>query len=309
MEFFDFKNISSSWGIEINNFKKLSERATLIITNDDEKFIIKRKNNLEQFNSELKLIGLLRNNNFLTQFPLYNKHGDFSLSYQESNYSIYTYLEGSTFGAEESLRNPLIPKLLGETIADLNKIMESVDFLSEYPIKDLYQGVYGFALNEIIKVDPSEELQNAYQQLEEDIKNLVNILPKQLVHRDAHIHNIIFKNNSLSGVIDYEIVEVNVRIFDLCYCSTSVLSEVFTKEELRGMWIDFVGNLVASYNKVNPLSANEKESIWYVMLCIQTIFMAYFSSNEDIYKINKAMFQWVFENRNHIESKVVSNVN
>ncbi|MBU8732883.1 phosphotransferase [Cytobacillus oceanisediminis] len=300
MELLDIKNI---------NFKKLSERATLVFTTDEEKFIIKRKDNLEQFNRELKLIGHLRSNNFLTQFPLYNKQGDFSFPYQNSNYDIYNYLEGSPFGAEESLLNPKIPKLLGETIANLNKIMESADFLREYPIKDLYQLVYGFAVKEIIKVDPSEELQNMYQKLEEEIKNLVNILPKQLIHRDAHIHNIIFNNSSLSGVIDYEIVEVNVSIYDICYCSTSILSEVFINEKLRGMWINFVANLVCTYNQVNPLSASEKGSIWHVMLCIQSIFMAYFSNNKDIYKINKAMFQWIYENRKNIERKILLNVN
>ncbi|QOK30101.1 phosphotransferase (plasmid) [Cytobacillus oceanisediminis] len=309
MELLDIKNISSSWGIEISNFKKLSERATLVFTTDEEKFIIKRKDNLEHFNSELKLIGLLRSKNFFTQFPLYNKQGELSVPYQNSNFAIYNYLEGSTFGAEESLLNPKIPNLLGETIANLNKIMASADFLREFPSKDLYQLVYGFAVKEIIKVDPSEELQNVYQQVEEEIKNLVNILPKQLIHRDAHIHNIIFDNNSLSGVIDYEIVEVNVNIFDICYCSTSILSEVFTNEKLRGMWINFVANLVCTYNQVNPLSDSEKGSIWHVMLCIQSIFMAYFSSNEDIYKINKAMFQWIYENRNNLERKILLNVN
>ncbi|WP_053366469.1 phosphotransferase enzyme family protein [Bacillus sp. FJAT-27245] len=304
MEFSDINNISSHWDIEIHKFKKLSERATLIFTNDEKKFIIKRKDDLKKFYSELKLIKLLRKNNFLTHFPLTNKQGCFSIPYKDSHYCIYHYLEGSTFGAEESLRSPIIPKLLGETIADLNRIMESADFFSEYPIKDLYQMVYGFAVNEIKKIDPSEELRNVYRQLEEDINKVVNSLPKKLVHRDAHIHNIIFKNNSLSGVIDYEIVEVNVSILDVCYCCTSVLSEVFSKEELREMWISFVGNFVASYNQVNPLTTNEKESIWYVMLCIQTIFMAYFTSNDEIYLLNKAMFQWIFENRNQIEGKL-----
>ncbi|MCM3617678.1 phosphotransferase [Sutcliffiella horikoshii] len=282
MEILDIKKITSSWGIGIKNYKKLSERATLIVTNDEDKFIIKRKDNLEQFNNELKLISHLRNNNFSTQIPLSNKQGKYSVPYKDSNYSIYSYLEGCTFNTEESLNNPIIPRLLGETIADLNKIMKSADFLSEYPNKDLYKMVYGFAVNEISKVDISNELYSVYQELEEDVKNTVDILPKQLIHRDAHIHNIIFNNNRLSGVIDYEIVEVNVSIFDLCYCTTSVLSEVFSKEELRGKWFNFVGNVVTGYNQVNPLSANEKESIWYVMLCIQTIFMGYFSSNEDI---------------------------
>ncbi len=187
--------------------------------------------------------------------------------------------------------------------------MKSADFLTEYPNKDLYKMVYGFAVNEIRKVDHSNELYSIYEDLEQDVKKIVNMLPKQLIHRDAHIHNIIFNNNHLSGVIDYEIVEINVNIFDLCYCSTSVLCEVFTKEELRGKWFNYVGNLVTGYNQVNPLSANEKESIWYVMLCIQTIFMGYFSSNKDIYKINKAMFQWIYENRNQIEDKVLLTVN
>ncbi|CAG9623288.1 phosphotransferase enzyme family protein [Sutcliffiella rhizosphaerae] len=308
MEILDIKKITSSWGIGIKNYKKLSERATLIVTNDEDKFIIKRKDNLEQFNNELKLISLLRNNNFSTQIPLSNKQGNFSVPYKDSNYSIYSYLEGCTFNREESLNNPIIPRLLGETIADLNKIMKSADFLSEYPNKDLYKMVYGFAVNEISKVDISSELYSVYQELEEDVKNIVDILPKQLIHRDAHIHNIIFNNNRLSGVIDYEMVEVNVSIFDLCYCTTSVLSEVFTKEELRGKWFNFVGNVVTAYNQVNPLAAYEKESIWYVMLCIQTIFMGYFSSNEDIYKINKAMFQWIYENRNQIDDKVLLDV-
>ncbi|WP_062052125.1 hypothetical protein [Bacillus sp. JCM 19034] len=74
------------------------------------------------------------------------------------------------------------------------------------------------------------------------------------------------------------------------------------------MWLEFVGKLIASYNQVNPLSSNEKASIWYVMLCIQTIFMAYFSNNEDFFKMNKEMFQWIFENRNLIEGKIILNI-
>ncbi|WP_062050435.1 hypothetical protein [Bacillus sp. JCM 19034] len=54
MEFLDAKKISSSWSNEIFNYKKLSERATLILTLD-EKFIIKSKDNLEQFNRDNNL--------------------------------------------------------------------------------------------------------------------------------------------------------------------------------------------------------------------------------------------------------------
>ncbi|WP_412729406.1 phosphotransferase [Cytobacillus praedii] len=82
-----------------------------------------------------------------------------------------------------------------------------------------------------------------YQKLEEDIKTVVGSLPKQLIHRDTHIHNIIFSENTLMGVIDFEIAEVNVNIFDLCYCLTSVLSEVFINNNMRHNWIIFVGEI------------------------------------------------------------------
>lgn len=305
MEYLDIKNITYSWGIKLKDFKKLSEFATLIITDDENRYVLKKKMSLKQFESELKLLKHFKINKFATQIPLINKSDDFIISYNSDYYCIYHYLDGETFRAVESLRNPIVAKLLGETIAKLNIIMESVKFPEEFPKKDLYQMVYGFAVNEIRKVDSSERLFNIYQQLEDEIKTVVSSLSKQLVHRDAHIHNIVFNDGILSGVIDFEIAEINVNIFDICYCSTSVLSEVFSNETFKEDWLIFVGDLVDSYHLWKPLTINEKKSIWYIMLCIQSIFMSYFSNNKAIYEINKAMFLWIYENRKNIESKIL----
>ncbi|WP_082687107.1 phosphotransferase [Bacillus sp. FJAT-27445] len=122
-----------------------------------------------------------------------------------------------------------------------------------------------------------------------------------LIHRDAHIHNILFQNNRLSGVIDFDFAEFNVRLFDLCYCCTSILSEVFLNESRREKWLLFVGEIVAGYNQLNSLSTSELKSIWYViMLSIQTIFMAYFVNNSSLYELNKAMFRWIYDNKDRI---------
>ncbi|MBU9714334.1 phosphotransferase enzyme family protein [Evansella tamaricis] len=308
MELLDIRNISLNWEINVKDFKALSERAILIISSFDQKFILKKKGSLEQFESELKLLKHLENNKFPTQFPLYNKFGDLIVNYQNANYCIYNYINGETFSATETLQNSMIPKLLGETIATLNKAMVSINLANEFQQKDLYHMVYGYAINEIVKVDCSKKLLKVYQQLEDDIKKVVESLQKQLIHRDSHIHNIVFKDGSLSGVIDFDIAEINVNLFDLCYCSTSVLSEVFSKESLRGNWIKFVGDLVIGYNLYNPLSFSEIKSIWYVMLCIQTIFMSYFVNNKEIYEINKEMFLWIYKNRKNIENTILMSV-
>ena len=49
-----------------------------------------------------------------------------------------------------------------------------------------------------------------------------------------HLSNVIFKDNEFQGFIDFELLESNVRVFDLCYCCTSILSELYSDEVLRG---------------------------------------------------------------------------
>ncbi len=305
MEILKINEISSGYGIKIKDFKSLSERATLIVNHSEEKLILKKKGSLEQINSELKLLTHLQSNNIVTQMPIINTQGEYFSAFQNDYYCIYNYLDGNTFSAVESLQNPLVPKLIGETIAKLNNGLKTIDFVEEFPHKDLYQMVYGFAVRQIEEVDQSDHLVNIYKELQDDIRTAISSLPKQIVHRDAHIHNMVYKNGVVTGVIDFEIVEVNVSIFDISYCSTSVLSEVFSDEKLRESWLTFVGELVTCYNQYNSLSAIEVQSIWYVMLCIQSVFMAYFSNNKDIYEINKSMFLWIYENRNNLESSLL----
>lgn len=305
MELQDIRTITSSWGIDVIEKKVLSERVTLISTGGQQTFILKKKGSVQQFERELKLLNHLKQNDFPTQYPVINQQGQYALAFNDETYCLYDYLEGRTYSSAESLQNPIVPQLLGETIANLNQVMSTIDFTSEYPNKDLYQMVYGFAVPEIQKVEESEQLNKIYQDLEEDIKQVVHALPQQLVHRDAHIHNIIVNDDILTGVIDYDIAEVNVRLFDLCYCSTSVLSEVFSDEKLRASWIHFVGELVGHYHQYNPLTDQERKSIWYVLLCIQTVFMAYFAKYKDIYEMNKAMLMWIYDHRVYLENEVL----
>ena len=49
-------------------------------------------------------------------------------------------------------------------------------------------------------------------------------LIEHLIHRDAHPENILFKDNKLSGIIDFDIVVIGPRIFDPCYCSSSIFT-------------------------------------------------------------------------------------
>ena len=123
-----------------------------------------------------------------------------------------------------------------------------------------------------------------------------------------HLSNVIFKDNEFQGFIDFELLESNVRVFDLCYCCTSILSELYSDEELRRKWQHIISKIFEGYNKQNILMKEELQSIWYVMLSIQVIFITYFVQLKDLLKLNEEMFFWIFANKETIEELIESSV-
>ena len=255
--------------------------------------------------NENKLLYFIKSKGINVQIPLPNNHGKTIVTHHNINYCLYHFIEGETVSAAESLKNAYIPGLLGETLALLHIIMEKAN-VSNFVEKNLSKMVSEFALKEIIKVGSGEDVQVILNTMNEDFQKRIESLPKQLIHRDAHIFNFIFRDNRLSGVIDFEIAEVNVRIFDLCYCWTSVLNEVFSDLSAREDWFRFVKEMIHSYNRMNSLTDFERNSVWHVMLCIQLIFMAYFSNNRPLYESNKAMFMWIYENKERFSTKTLA---
>ena len=116
----------------------------------------------------------------------------------------------------------------------------------------------------------------AYDKAAEALEAVYYELPKQLIHRDVHFGNFLFCEGELSGYIDFDLSQRNIRIFDVCYFLTGLLSEetddVFTREE----WLASVKAVIAGYESVNPLSEKEKSAVPCVMACIEMLCAAYF---------------------------------
>ncbi len=64
-------------------------------------------------------------------------------------------------------------------------------------------------------------------------------LPRHIIHRDPNPSNIIMRDGKITGFIDFELSERNIRIFDPCYASTAILSESFDKNDFHKLqkWI------------------------------------------------------------------------
>lgn len=120
--------------------------------------------------------------------------------------------------------------------------------------------------------------------------------------RDSEVKNSTEWNllYSKEKGIDFDLTEVNVRIFDICYCATAMLSECFSKPNVDiNKWLEIFDNLVAGYDSINKLSDSEKQAMPYVIYSIQIICISYFSQYDkyiDLTDINTKMLKWLLEN-------------
>lgn len=123
-----------------------------------------------------------------------------------------------------------------------------------------------------------------------------------LIHRDINPSNMLFDNGEFKGFIDFDLTEVNIRIFDICYCATAILSECFTNSNInKNNWIDILNNLIEGYNSINELNEAERRSVQYVIYSIQIICISYFSQYDkynELTKTNIKILDWLIENYN-----------
>lgn len=128
----------------------------------------------------------------------------------------------------------------------------------------------------------------------ESLENAYERLPKQLIHRDVHFGNFLFSEGNLSGYIDFDLSQRNIRIFDICYFLTGLLAEEvenpFTKKE----WTENVRAVIEGYESLTRLSAEEKAAIPCVMECIEILFAAYFIGMEDFRHAKDAWAVYLF---------------
>lgn len=123
---------------------------------------------------------------------------------------------------------------------------------------------------------------------------LLASLPRQLVHGDLNPGNILLTEEGF-GVIDFELAQQNVRIFDPCYAATAILSESFDR---RDKWLAIYHQLFSGYDQICPMTFQERQAVPYLIMANQLAFIAWFARQEnlpDILSTNLNMMRWLME--------------
>lgn len=199
-----------------------------------------------------------------------------------------------------------IAEAMGEIIANLHLAFETLEDKVELSQGSLLDEMKGWVHKSFEKSGFLYISRDEYDAVIEKLEESYNKLPVGLIHRDVHFGNFLFHNKKFSGYIDFDLSQKNIKLFDLCYFSLSVLSEENKFEINKENWFDFVKNVFSGYNKIRTLTTEEKESAVFVMECIELLFIAYFEGQEDFAQAKSAceVFNFIKENERKI-SKIL----
>jgi Ser/Thr protein kinase RdoA (MazF antagonist) len=193
-------------------------------------------------------------------------------------YCLYPLVPGQPYKDHYCLGAAQRAERLGAATAFFHTCLLKCSSLSGYSTMDLVRQLRESVLPQ---VESSKELADTGRVVQlasgliDEYAGLFAELPVQLIHRDMHPGNILFGQDQLSGWIDFDQVTRGPRIFDLCYCGTSILANGFDDPEKRPVWPELFRSLVYGYESITPLSPHERQVLFGMLAAIELFFIGW----------------------------------
>lgn len=270
----------------------------------NEKYILKMTTNLEELKRHLKLSHLLEKVNIKTQTPILTRMNETIVELEQQYFILLEKIKGNVLMDYLTEDEQQLGYQLGQILANLHlgleKITPNLEGLWDNQMCDELSDWVKEEIEAYISVShlPKEEIKQF-----ETVKNLClkhfnqtyHQLPRQAIHRDFHGGNLIFDEGEFVGYIDFDLSQINARIFDVCYLCTGALAANFMDEQKRTKWINFSKQVFKGYNEVNPLTLPEKDMISDMMIAIDLIMVAFFARDgyTELADSNLLMINWI----------------
>jgi len=176
--------------------------------------------------------------------------------------------------------------LIGCTLRQLHSALDAVALpdLTDLPIGE---HILSWALPKARPCLPA----NFPADFEERAAALDN-LPRGAIHRDPNPGNLLSLPDGRIGLIDFDLAERSVRLYDLCYASTGILMECMDDSALREKWPQLLQGILDGYEA----SAAEREAAMTMVLGIEVICLAAFVGSEKYkraFDFNLRVVEWL----------------
>lgn len=206
-------------------------------------------------------------------------------------------MPGSPLSAAACYGESSPARALGEGVARLHGALR--DLAAQVPGDrgDLLGSLTGWALPAARRLDAQWSLglgEDFFAGWRERFEALYPLLPRQLIHRDLCPSHVLMAQGRVTGFRQFDMMEEEVRLFDLCYAATAILSET-AEEALYPAWPGVLKEILRGYDGLSPLTEAEKRAVPDMVLAIQILCVACFSGQEadrELGRRNRAMLRF-----------------
>jgi homoserine kinase type II len=236
-------------GIENTNYFIQTEKGKFILTLYEKRV---EEKDLPFF------INLMRNlfdKNFPSPEPIINKNGNYISKILEKKAAVVSFLDGYT----KKVLNPNDCREVGINTAKLHLITKDLTGKRENKLSiNSWRKIYIKVKKNCSKIHPNlpEIIEKNLDEIE---KNWPKNIPSGIIHADLFPDNIFFKNNKLSGIIDYYFSCYDYYAFEIAICLNALCFE--GKSENLSFNVTKAKKFIDGYSNIRKLTEEEKKSL------------------------------------------------
>ncbi len=282
------RNVLYNWNLQGNDVEQIYDTTWMI----GNKYVLKVYSDLDMMKRNLSIMKALDEKKIPVGKVVYTCSEQEYVYDNEFAYFLSEKLCGSNIVNIVKDRN--IAVKMGETLAVLHAAFVKCEDMGEFWNNSLLEEMKGWIKTVFEKNNWRYIGYEEYAAVVSKLESVYDKLPIQLIHRDVHFGNFLFENGEFTGYIDFDLSQKNIRIFDLCYFLTGLLSEEEKIDISKETWLEVVQRVFSGYESKNKLSHEEKSIVPCVMMCIELLFMAWFEEQEDVQCVENAHSIYLF---------------
>jgi len=244
--FLSFKGIRQ--GIENTNYLLKSKNKKFILT------IFEKRVSKKEIPFFMELMDKLYTSKLNCPKPLKNKNGKYLINLKNKSACIVSFLQGK----DKKNLNTKNCYDVGRVIAQMHLHTQKIKLFRKNSM-----GVKN--LNPLLKSIKfkSKKFTNIDKFLKINFDNIKKKWPKKLpggiIHGDLFIDNIFFKNNKLSGIIDFYFAANDYFMYEIAICINALcFDKINSKFKINK---NKIKNLIKGYESIRNISLKEKKSL------------------------------------------------
>ena len=243
----NFKGIKD--GIENTNYFIETEKGKFILT------VYEKRVDEKDLPFFISLMKNLFDKSFLSPEPIINKNGNYITEIVQKKAAVVSFLNGEA----KKILNPNDCYEVGINTAKLHLITKNLSGKRKNKLSiDSWREIYNKVKKDCSKIHHSLPMV-IEKNLDKIEKNWPKNIPSGVIHADLFPDNIFFKNNKLSGIIDYYFSCYDFYAFEIAICLNALCFE--GKNENLSFNVTKAKKFIDGYSSLRKLSEEEKKSL------------------------------------------------